>query len=254
MHVRAHFFLALSGLLCSLDVRAATTVQALQAIDGDTIRLSDGRTVRYMGINAPEKGQPWFDKATRANNDLIAGKKLRLETSGGSRQDRDGRLLAFVFVGKKCVNLELLRQGMAHVYPPISKKHKKSFLETQDEARAAKRGIWSKVGDAKLAISVVQSKPPRGDKNALNEYIEIENCGETEMNLNGWTVEDGSTHRYQFPKFVLRPLAKVRLHTGLGINSETDLYWGQKTPVWNDNGDILFIRDGQQNLILIHVY
>ena len=64
------------------------TVQ--KVIDGDTIRLSDGRIIRYLGINAPElrkkvgdlwvySPEPFAEEAARLNKKLVEGKKVRIE-------------------------------------------------------------------------------------------------------------------------------------------------------------------------------
>ena len=53
--------------------------------------------VRYLGINAPEEGDPHAEEATLANRRLVEGKTVRLEF-GRSRQDKYDRLPAYVFV------------------------------------------------------------------------------------------------------------------------------------------------------------
>ena len=82
-------------LLCAVTVSAAPaeTFIVVQAVDGDTCILENGERVRYCGINAPEKGDPQFNEATQANNNLVAGKKVQLEPKDPSR-DEDDRLPA----------------------------------------------------------------------------------------------------------------------------------------------------------------
>ncbi len=101
---------------CSFQGAIETeTVTILRVIDGDTCRLEDGRRVRYLGINAPEEGDPHANEATLANNRLVGGKTVRLEFHR-SRQDKYGRLLAYVFVDDTFVNETLLRQGLGPVH------------------------------------------------------------------------------------------------------------------------------------------
>jgi len=73
---------------------AAVTVVGV--VDGDTCILENGERVRYYGINAPESGDPQFNEATQANNNLVVEKEVRLEPQNPSR-DREDRLLAYVF-------------------------------------------------------------------------------------------------------------------------------------------------------------
>ncbi len=86
-------------LLQGLPVLAAqrNTFTVARVIDGDTCVLENEERVRYLGINAPEEGDPYFEEATQANSDLVAGKVVRLEPQDPSR-DTQGRLLAYVFL------------------------------------------------------------------------------------------------------------------------------------------------------------
>jgi len=227
-----------------LGTAEAETVTVLQAIDGDTCLLDDGRKVRYLGINAPEKGDPKFKEATLANNKLVGGKEIRFE-NGRPRQDKDGRLLAYVFVGDTFVNEELLRQGYAHIRRPLAAKYRNLLLKSQEEALAAGRGIWAKAAGGHIAIATVD---------ADDEYIVIENRGNTPIDLTGWTVLDEANHRYLFPNFVLSAKARVTLRTGLGKNTKSDIFWGSRKPIWNNDGDTIFIKDAEGNLILSYVY
>src|SRR5712691_3336746 len=56
---------------------SASTVAAV--IDGDTIMLTDGTRVRYLGVNTPEHGQPFYEEAKRYNERLVLHKEVRLE-------------------------------------------------------------------------------------------------------------------------------------------------------------------------------
>jgi len=86
-----------------------------RVIDGDTVVLSDGRTVRYLGINAPEKGEEGFLEAKERNEELVSGKEVRLEYDL-EKKDRYGRDLAYVFVGEEMINLKLLAEDLAQVF------------------------------------------------------------------------------------------------------------------------------------------
>jgi micrococcal nuclease len=91
--------------------------------------------LRYLGIEP--LGQP----ATEANRHLVPGKHVWLELDV-PRRDRDGRLLAYVYVGDLMVNAELVRQGYAHVTTvPPSGTYAPLFQPLQREAREAGRGL-----------------------------------------------------------------------------------------------------------------
>ena len=80
----------ISSLLISIfaifilfSVTTAQTYQVSKVIDGDTIELSNGERVRYIGINTPELRNgipdPYAQEAYEANKKLIEGKEVWLE-------------------------------------------------------------------------------------------------------------------------------------------------------------------------------
>ena len=231
------------------------TVTVRRVIDGDTCRLEDGRRVRYLGVNAPEAGGPHAKEATLANERLVGGKTARLEF-GRSRQDQYGRLLAYVFAGDAFVNESLLRQGHVHLRHPVGEKYRERLCQAQDEAQAEGVGIWAPaaVGHS-IALAFVHADAKGDDRQNLNdEFIVVENQGQDPVNLNGWAVSDAANQRYLFANFTLAPQATVTLRTGLGVPTERELFWGRRKPIWNNQGDTIFIRDSQGYLVVSHAY
>jgi micrococcal nuclease len=117
----------------------ALRAEVLWVVDGTTIEvdLHGGQErVGYLGI------EPLGPPATEANRDLVQGQHVWLELDRPLRA-ADGRLLAYVSVGDRMVNAELVRQGYAQVtaFPP-SVKYQELFLTLQREAREAGRGLW----------------------------------------------------------------------------------------------------------------
>lgn len=120
---------------------------ARRVIDGDTIELADGRIVRYIGVDAPEKyiGRPsecFAHEATAFNKNLVEGKLIMLEKDI-SETDRFGRLLRYVFVGGVQVNGEFIKEGYAKAkaYPPNT-KHRIAFEELERLAKEENKGLW----------------------------------------------------------------------------------------------------------------
>ena len=109
--------------------------------------------------------------------------------------------------------------------------------------------------DAASAIQLrkIQYDPSGSDVPATNyqlnrEYVTIKNTGTTTRTLTGWTVRDLANHVYTIPSFKLGAGKSVRLHTGKGTNSSTDLYWGKGWYVWNNTGDKAIVRDSSGSL------
>ncbi len=73
------------------------------------------------------------------------------------------------------------------------------------------------------------------------------NVGSDPVDMTGWTLTDEEIkHTYTFASFTLASEATVTVHTGHGVNSATDLYWGRdpvRDPVWNDDGDTATLWD-----------
>ncbi|WP_457752422.1 lamin tail domain-containing protein [Thermococcus sp.] len=92
--------------------------------------------------------------------------------------------------------------------------------------------------------------PSVNDREGLNgEYVIIENRGCKAVNLEGWELKDDTNHVYVFPSIILKPGASVKVHTGYGADTDTDLYWGRRTPVRNNNGDTAYLYDSHGNLV-----
>ncbi|MBI5868718.1 MAG: thermonuclease family protein [candidate division Zixibacteria bacterium] len=128
-----------------------------KVIDGDTIELDDGRTVRMLGIDTPEKGQAGADSATVANTALVLGKTVRLEY-GRERFDRYGRTLAYVYVDRRMANREILRAGWAYCYFFAQNlTHARELVQALDSAMVERRGLW-KSGHPETADHYVGSE------------------------------------------------------------------------------------------------
>jgi micrococcal nuclease len=121
-----------------------TKEKVKRVVDGDTIELANGQIVRYVGVNAPNNGEPFEEEATEANQKLVQGKTITLEYDAYT-SDRFVRVLAYPFVNGKNVVVELARQGMVKVtiYEDRRKlKYQDELLKAQDEAKKKKRGVW----------------------------------------------------------------------------------------------------------------
>jgi endonuclease YncB( thermonuclease family) len=124
--------------------------------DGDTLRLSDGRKVRLLGINTPElarpargtrlgqPAQPLAGEATEAVNRWLQGSRVQLLV-GREREDRYGRLLAHVFNQQgQSLEASLLQQGLAFmVVIPPNTHHADCYQQLEAQARGQRLGIWA---------------------------------------------------------------------------------------------------------------
>src|SRR3990170_901464 len=109
--IKAFILLCLLFII-SVPALSQETGKVQKVYDGDTVLLSDGRKVRYLGINAPEWQEPFYLKAKRLNESLVMGKDVRLEFDE-ERADKYGRLLAYLYVGDQMINAILIEEGLA---------------------------------------------------------------------------------------------------------------------------------------------
>ena len=109
--------------------------------DGDTITLLDAdkwqQKIRLADIDAPERRQPWGQRAKEALSQMVAGREVR---SDCREPDRYGRHVCTVFVGEADVNAAMITHGNAWVYEHYNIRDDLPDLQTQ--ARAAQRGLW----------------------------------------------------------------------------------------------------------------
>jgi micrococcal nuclease len=114
-----------------------------RVIDGDTIEVEDGYRVRYIGIDTPERGEPYYWEALEANRSLVEGKKIRLERDVEDK-DEYGRLLRYVWLDNTMVNAERINLGYAYSYSfHPNMRYQGYFLRLEKEARERGRGLWS---------------------------------------------------------------------------------------------------------------
>jgi micrococcal nuclease len=133
--------------LCSGKQECVTRV--IGVVDGDTIDISTGERVRYIGVDTPETKHPikkvecFGKEASEKNKELVSDKEVRLEKDV-SDKDRYGRLLRHVYVNDLFINDYLARNGFAHAatFPP-DVKYSQQFVAAEKEARENFRGLWA---------------------------------------------------------------------------------------------------------------
>ena len=145
--------LVLGSLLTSLGWFLASSRPAerfvdavvLRVIDGDTVELTSGDRVRYLGIDAPELfGDPECGAAIAAsvNTRLVEGKPVQL-LAGPEDRDRFGRLLRYVFSEGVFINAELAREGLVRAQSfDAEERFHQVIVQLQQSARETKRGLW----------------------------------------------------------------------------------------------------------------
>jgi len=150
MHVNTRM-----ALFCALIVGISTATLADTLIgkvvgvsDGDTITVLDGQQVqhkvRLMGIDCPEKAQPFGQNAKQSLSDLVFGRSVSVEWQ---KLDRYERIVGKVLVSGQDANLEQVSKGLAWHYKKYEREQepldRATYSQAEIEARMGNRGLWS---------------------------------------------------------------------------------------------------------------
>ncbi|MBI2315424.1 thermonuclease family protein [Candidatus Daviesbacteria bacterium] len=124
-----------------------------KVVDGDTLEISTGQTVRFIGIDTPETVDPrrpvgcFGKEASNETKKLLTGKEVVLQKDV-SDIDKYHRLLRYIYLPLEggttlFVNDYLVRQGYAKVYTyPPDIKFNEQFRQAEAEAREKNIGFW----------------------------------------------------------------------------------------------------------------
>ncbi len=173
----ALFWLPLQAQEC-LPFQVDEWVDVAYVYDGDTVKLKDGRKLRFIGINTPEIGyggepsEPFAKQARQALIGMLAENKRLALRFGQQRKDRYGRLLAHVFLpDQRNVQSLLLRQGLA-AGVAVGENLANIDCYMAAERRAGQRGIWSLPRFQGLATTELSSES-KGFQILLGKVIRV---------------------------------------------------------------------------------
>ncbi len=126
-------------------------VQVKRVIDGDTLVLQDGRRVRLIGVNAPERardrqpGEPLAERARDVVEMFVRQTDRLMLYPGADTQDRFGRTLAHLFNSAgESLEEKMLVQGVArHLVIGRNDRFQKCLEQAEMSARQKREGLWA---------------------------------------------------------------------------------------------------------------
>ena len=141
------------ALLLSLSAFGAAGAGSLVSgkvigvLDGDTVEMLDAskttHRIRLAGIDAPEKAQPFGQRAKEHLSDLVFGKQV---VAQAGKSDRYGRTVGKVMVTGVDANLEQVKTGFAWHYKQYASEQSVSdralYSSAEEEARSTRVGLW----------------------------------------------------------------------------------------------------------------
>ena len=105
------------GLLLIYYIISSRDTRVTRVIDGDTFVTNKGDRVRLIGVDAPELPSLRGIESKMYLHEMIDNKVVILERDEISdNKDKYGRLLRYVYLNKKDVNLQMLKSGYAKPY------------------------------------------------------------------------------------------------------------------------------------------
>jgi endonuclease YncB( thermonuclease family) len=127
------------------------TVKVAQVYDGDTLKLTDGRKLRLIGINTPERGQdgeqdePYYLIAKNKLKKIIHQNHNQIKVVFGiDKHDHYKRVLAHIFtMNNENITAKLIKKGMGFaiaISPNVQLLD--CYQQAEQEAQKSKRGIW----------------------------------------------------------------------------------------------------------------
>ncbi|MFH0712080.1 MAG: thermonuclease family protein [archaeon] len=218
------------------DPTQTQTFQITRVIDGDTIETSTNIQIRLLGINTPEKSQPFYTEATNFLSQQIQNKSVKTKIYG---TDKYGRTLAYIFLDDKepaptykklksvrvNINEQILKQGLATLYYYEKDNYYEKLKQAEEFARLNQKALWQKSPDANcIEIIKFQTDEP--------EILILQNTCDKILNI---TFKDDANHIYNE---ILNPKSQLTKTT---------------SHIWNDDGDTIYIRD-EKGLLIFQRY
>ncbi len=204
-----------------------------RVIDGDTIKISDGRTIRLMNINAPEKNT--------VGSELSRDYLLRFENTSvlidSEGEDKYGRTLSRIY-SSSYLNLELVKLGFSSKFL-VSPDELDLFYEYEKEAISSGIGIWNHSEYFGCVKASIDSK---------EEIVKISLL--CNVSTSGWYIKDESRKIYKFDSPFI---GNIELHSLYGNSNSTTLFWNAGN-VWNDDRDSIYIFDKNGKIVYSYSY
>ncbi|MBR9678307.1 MAG: hypothetical protein GOU97_03395 [Nanoarchaeota archaeon] len=129
-----------SASLTGHVIKLSEPKMVTKVIDGDTVIIEGGYSVRLLGIDADERGYPCYNSAKERIEELVLNKEVYLE-SDGEDQDMYKRYLRYLILNNENINLLLVEEGLA-----IARFFPENVKYLEEIIAAEKYAIKNKIG------------------------------------------------------------------------------------------------------------
>jgi len=183
-------FMAVAQANC-LPNNSVTRVGVDTVVDGDTVRLNSGRSVRLLGVNTPElkigKGapekrspEPFAHEARSFLERLLTGREIGLAL-GAEAEDRYKRLLGHLVIEQQTASEMILLRGLGWaVAIEPNTELAECLFKAERQARDAKLGIWSRGVMSAASVrqggfALIKGRVTGVDSTKRYIYLELDN-------------------------------------------------------------------------------
>lgn len=201
-------------------------VSVERVIDGDTVVLENDQRLRLIGINSPEKGMPYYDISRMFLESRLKEKDVYLETTGTDRYDR---ILGYLYADDENMNLELLKNGLAHLYYYEKDEKYEMMRSAEESARENDLGIWK---DSKKKHCIELILLDYYDKKGEKETLILKNTCKEKIDI---IIKDDATHIFD-------------------VTIEPGTFKKEFKNTFNDDSDTLYVWDKEGKLLLFYRY
>jgi len=202
-----------------------------RVVDGDTI-IVDGKSIRMLGINTPERGEKYYSEAKEFLEGLILNEKIELEKVEED-EDKYHRKLRYIFLNKNNINLIMIEQGWANAYfPSGNDKYADDFYKAWENCLKTEKNLCEK--SENKCVSCIYVKELKKSKN----QVILENQCSFDCDLKEWIIKGEGRKITEINKI-------IKSKEELKIETEN---------TWNSRLDSLFVRDEENKLVLYYHY
>jgi micrococcal nuclease len=138
--------------LCACLSAMPTEGKVTYVHDGDTLYVN-GKKIRLIGVDTPEL--EWREKdiqeqchgreATRFLKGLLMNQTVFLRSDAQTpEKDKYGRFLAYVYLGSRFINAELIEKGYGFAFVGLPYTKKEEFMALEAGAKARGEGLWGR--------------------------------------------------------------------------------------------------------------
>ncbi len=127
-----------------------TSWTVVRIVDGETLELMNDfeRTLRVhlLGVDAPEAGAHWNDRATKYATARALNKRVTLALDGTQTRDAAGDLLGYVYLSDvESLNLAMVRDGQAYADRRVLHTFGRVFEQAENVVRKKETGLWKEL-------------------------------------------------------------------------------------------------------------